>query len=41
MEIENAKDYFVYAINKDTELKKVYPLIVKYVNVKQAGMDFE
>lgn len=41
MGIENAKEYFIYAIKKDTDLKKMYPPIVDYINKVNAGMDFE
>ena len=39
MNSENAKDYFVYALQKETYLKKMFPLIVEYINKVQAGIE--
>ena len=41
MNLENAKEYFIYAIKKDTGLKKLYPHVVDYINKSNAGMDYE
>ena len=39
MNLENAKNYFIYAIQKDTNIKKLYPIIVEYVNKVEAGIE--
>ena len=39
MNLENAKNYFIYAIQKDTNIKKLYPTIVEYVNKVEAGIE--
>ena len=39
MNLENAKDYFVYALVKETHLKKMFPLVVEYISKVQAGIE--
>ena len=39
MNSENAKDYFIYALQKETSLKKLFPLVVEYINKVQAGIE--
>ena len=39
MNSENAKDYFVYALVKETHLKKMFPLVVEYISKVQAGIE--
>ena len=39
MNSENASDYFVYALQKETYLKKMFPLIVEYISKVQAGIE--
>ena len=39
MNSENAKDYFIYALQKETHLKKMFPLIVEYISKLQAGIE--
>jgi hypothetical protein len=39
MNSENAKDYFIYALQKETHLKKLFPLVVEYISKLQAGIE--
>ena len=39
MNSENSSDYFVYALQKETHLKKMFPLIVEYISKVQAGIE--
>ena len=39
MNEENAADYFVYALQKETHLKKMFPLVVEYISKVQAGIE--
>ena len=39
MNSENAADYFVYALQKETHLKKMFPLVVEYISKVQAGIE--
>ena len=39
MNLENSSDYFIYALQKETYLKKMFPLIVEYINKVQAGIE--
>jgi hypothetical protein len=39
MNSENAKDFFIYALQKETHLKKMFPLIVEYISKQQAGIE--
>ena len=39
MNIENAKDYFIYALQKETSIKKMFPFIVEYIDKVQAGIE--
>ena len=39
MNLENAKDYFIYALQKETSLKKRFPFIVEYIDKVQAGIE--
>ena len=39
MNSENAKDYFIYALQKETSLKKNFPYIVEYIDKVQAGIE--
>jgi hypothetical protein len=39
MNSENAKDYFIYALQKETHLKKMFTLIVEYISKLQAGIE--
>ena len=41
MNLENAADYFVYAIQKDNSIKKLYPFIPEYINKVQKGIEKE
>jgi hypothetical protein len=41
MNLENAVDYFVYAIQKDNSIKKLYPFIPIYINKVQKGIEKE
>ena len=41
MNLENAADYFVYAIQKDNSIKKLYPFIPIYINKVQKGIEKE
>ena len=39
MNLENASDYFIYAIQKDNSIKKIYPFIPEYINKVQKGIE--
>ena len=39
MNLENAKDYFIYALQKETSIKKMFPFIVEYIDKVQAGIE--
>ena len=39
MNSQNAKDYFIYALQKETSLKKTFPYIVEYIDKVQAGIE--
>ena len=39
MNSENAKDYFIYSLQKETSLKKMFPHIVEYIDKVQAGIE--
>ena len=39
MNSENAKDYFIYALQKETSIKKMFPFIVEYIDKVQAGIE--
>ena len=39
MNLEGAKDYFIYALQKETSLKKRFPFIVEYIDKVQAGIE--
>jgi len=39
MNLENAKDYFIYALQKETAIKKMFPFIVEYIDKVQAGVE--
>lgn len=39
MNVENAKDFFIYALQKETYLKKSFPFIVEYIDKVQAGIE--
>ena len=39
MNVENAKDYFIFALQKETVLKKKFPYIVEYISKVQAGIE--
>ena len=39
MNSENAKDYFIYALQKETSIKKIFPFIVEYIDKVQAGIE--
>ena len=39
MNSENSSDYFVYALQKETHLKKIFPLIVEYISKVQDGIE--
>ena len=39
MNSQNAKDYFIYALQKETHLKKLFPLVVEYISKLQAGIE--
>ena len=39
MNEENAKDFFIYALQKETYLKKSFPFIVQYIDKVQAGIE--
>ena len=39
MNSDNSADYFVYALQKETHLKKMFPLIVEYISKVQAGIE--
>ena len=39
MNVENAKDYFIFALQKETVLKKRFPYIVEYISKVQAGIE--
>ena len=39
MNSENATDYFIYALQKETSLKKMFPLVVEYISKVQAGIE--
>ena len=41
MNLQNASDYFVYAIQKDNSIKKLYPFIPEYINKVQKGIEAE
>jgi hypothetical protein len=39
MNIENSINYFNYAINKENEIKKLYPLIANYIKKVEMGIE--
>ena len=39
MNTENAKDYFIYALQKETSIKKMFPFIVEYIDKVRAGIE--
>jgi hypothetical protein len=39
MNSEHAKDYFIYSLQKETSLKKMFPHIVEYIDKVQAGIE--
>ena len=39
MNLENAKEYFIYALQKETSIKKMFPFIVEYIDKVQAGIE--
>ena len=41
MNLENASNYFIYAIQKDNSIKKLYPFIPEYVKKVQKGIEKE
>ena len=41
MNLENAIDYFIYAIQKDNSIKKLYPFIPEYIKKVQRGIEKE
>ena len=41
MNLENASDYFIYAIQKDSSIKKIYPFIPEYISKVQKGIEKE
>ena len=41
MNLQNASDYFVYAIQKDNSIKKLYPFIPEYIKKVQKGIEKE
>ena len=41
MNLLNAADYFIYAIQKDNTIKKLYPFISEYINKVEKGIEYE
>ena len=41
MNLLNAYEYFLYAIQKDNSIKKLYPFICGYINKVEKGIEFE
>ena len=41
MNLLNASDYFVYAIQKDNTIKKLYPFVIEYINKVEKGIEYE
>ena len=41
MNLENASDYFVYAIQKDSSIKKLYPFVPEYISKVKKGIEKE
>ena len=39
MNLENAKDYLIYALQNETSVKKKFPYILDYINKVQAGIE--
>ena len=41
MNLLNASDYFLYSIQKDSSIKKLYPFITEYINKVEKGIEYE
>ena len=41
MNLLNASDYFLYSIQKDPSIKKLYPFITEYINKVEKGIEYE
>ena len=39
MNEENAKDYFVYSVQQETNIKKLFPFIIDYIKKVEAGIE--
>ena len=41
MNLLNANEYFLYAIQKDNSIKKLYPFISGYIQKVEKGIEYE